>query len=158
MKYVMALAVSVMLGACAQPTTEKLAFDGVQLSISRFNAQIDNVSGSVDLSFTVKNLFPVPLKGISIYLVPRDADGQVIPGANLQLQSARAIAAGEIVGPIRVNAYTQGYQVSCVELYQVRTALPDYSIRLASGAEALNLVDGKTTSLCAPSEGEKAAG
>jgi hypothetical protein len=150
MKYVLVLLAAGVLAACGSSPANTAPPHGIQLTVRDFSANIDKASGTVDLRLTVQNHYPVALQGLNIHLVPRDGDGQPVPGANLELEAARPIAPNEIIGPIRVTAQTNGHEVSCIELYQIEATLPNYSITFASGTDAFELVQGKRSTLCPP--------
>ena len=150
MKYVLVLLAAGVLAACGSNPANTAPPQGIQLTVRDFSAKIDNASGTVDLHLTVQNHYPVALQGLNIHLVPRDGDGQPIPGANLELEAARPIAPDEIIGPIKVTAQTNGHDVSCIDLYQIEATLPGYLITFASGTDAFELVQGKRSTLCAP--------
>lgn len=149
------LATALSLGACVDPPGDTATPGPV--AISGVNVEMNNVDGMVSVWLTVENPHDMALSDLSIHLVPRDEDGQLIKTAHLELQAARPIRAGETVGPIRVSAVTQGHQVSCVELYHVRAVLPDNSIHFVSGPGTADLVAGEPDGLCRATGGEQAA-
>lgn len=158
MKFGLILAACALLGACAESPQERATIATPGLSINDVNVVIDDKAGQVTVWLTVENRLDSAIKGLSIHLVPRNRVGELIPDAHLELQAARPIKAGEVVGPVRVATSTLGHEVSCVELYHVRTALPDQSIHLVSGPETLQMVDGQPAGLCRSVTGERETG
>ncbi|MFF7710229.1 hypothetical protein [Pseudomonas sp. NPDC007930] len=152
MKHLLAIFALTTLTACATAPNGTPPPSSMRLSISKVVASIDNPDQTFAVQLKLKNGFNTDLKAASVVLIARDRDGQIVRGANLELAAAGALAVSAQSGTLKGTGNTLGHTVGCIEVREVRATMPDYSMRYATGAQALALVDGSRANLC-PAEG-----
>ena len=133
------------LAACAGG---EAAIPAETITLDPLLVAIDNTAGRVDFQLKVQNGYRVPIRELSIHLVPIGVSGSPIIGANLEIRTLRPIPSHESAGPIAASASAPSAPIKCVALWQVRVALADHSIHFYANEGALALVKGSREGLC----------
>lgn len=153
MKRLVPLVCAVMLTACSVAPAPSTSNPEYPVDVTHLEMSVDGATSQVDVHLTVKSRFERTLKTLRVFVAIYDKAGTQI-GSDQTIEILGPINNGQSIGPLDKITSVRDSGAKCVSVTRVEAVMMDYATRVASGAQAIELVTDHSHENCGASVGQ----